>query len=117
VAEKQHYLRSFGYGRRPFNPVGGARGIVTHRADLGTNQFHRFARLVAAGTLLPIDEADAAAAFGLLALDLFTTTGMRMNEFLQIRIYTRDGKPGGHHAVPAATCVGNPRRADREGAA
>jgi integrase len=86
VTEKQRYLRSFGYGRRPFNPVGGARGILTHRSDLGTNQFHRFARPVAEGTLIPIEEAFAAAAFGLLALDLFTTTGMRMNELLQIRI-------------------------------
>jgi len=108
VAEKQHYLRSFGYGRRPFNPVGGARGLVTHRADLGTNQFHRFARLVAAGTLLPIDEAYAAAAFGLLALDLFTTTGMRMNELLQIRI-SREGFVRTETLAPPGAADRSPR--------
>jgi hypothetical protein len=73
LAEKQRYLRSFGYRRRPFNPVGGARGIVIQRSDLGTNQFHRLARPLAQGTLLPIEEAFAGAAFGLLAPDLFTT--------------------------------------------
>lgn len=38
------------------------------------------------GTLIPVEPLYAAAAFGLLALDILTSTGMRINELMQIKV-------------------------------
>ena len=40
----------------------------------------------AEGVLLPVEVFYEAVSFGLLAIDLFTTTGMRSNETMQIRL-------------------------------
>jgi hypothetical protein len=49
-------------------------------------QFIQPARVKTGGLLIPIEELFAAATFGLLAIDLFTTTGMRINEAMQVRL-------------------------------
>ena len=38
------------------------------------------------GVLLPVEAIYAAATIGLMAVDLFTTTGARINEVMQIRL-------------------------------
>jgi integrase len=89
VAAKQDWLRTWGYGTedneervRPFHAK--MRGLLTWTRRDG--QFMSKAQAVAEGTLLPLDPLYAAATFGLLAIDLFTTTGMRVNEAMQVRL-------------------------------
>jgi hypothetical protein len=87
-AAKQTWLRSWGYGddaqsRRtsPFST--GVRGILAWPA-----QDALFAHMAARYgiSLIPIEPLYVGALFGVLAVDIFTTTGMRMNEALQIRL-------------------------------
>jgi hypothetical protein len=46
----------------------------------------RMAQACTSGLLIPVDELHYALLFGLLALDLFTTTGARLNEVLQVSL-------------------------------
>jgi len=87
-AAKQAWLRSWGYGddtqSRHSSPFAtGLRGILAWPAEDAL-----FARLAARHgvTLIPVEALYVGAMFGVLAVDIFTTTAMRMNEALQIRI-------------------------------
>lgn len=59
-------------------------GLLTW--PLAEAKFMFFAQQKTEGTLVPVEALYAAAHFGLLAVDLFTTTGMRSNEALQTRL-------------------------------
>lgn len=91
VAAEQAWLRAWGYGRpgatrhvAPFlSPV---PGLLSWSRATGESRFNRVAQTKTAGVLIPVDSLWAAATFGVLAIDLFTTTGMRMNEAMQIRL-------------------------------
>lgn len=81
---KQQYLRNWGYPietSAPFNSH--------HPGILVQGKFITQSRNYATGTLFSIDALYTAASFGLTAIDLFTTTGARMNEVLQISL-TKD---------------------------
>jgi hypothetical protein len=90
VRAKQEYLWSWGYGdekkpdakNKPFQS-GVARLLMWPKED---GAFMADAQPLAEGVLVPVEPLYAAAMFGLLALDLFTTTGMRINEAMQIRM-------------------------------
>lgn len=85
----QQWLEAWGYGREgttvsahPF--VTRVPGLLCWQA--GMSHFMTQAQSRAAGLLLPVESLYAASALGLLAVDLFTTTGMRINEAMQIRL-------------------------------
>lgn len=94
VAARQAFLRSWGYGKgdedesaednalvQPF--VTGVAGLLTWpKYD---SAWMVDAQRVAHGALVPVDAIYAGTMFGLLAVDIFTTTGMRINEAMQIR--------------------------------
>jgi len=91
VAAEQAWLRAWGYGRpgatrhvAPF--FSNVPGLLSWSRATGESRFNRVAQTKTAGVLIPVDSLWAAATFGLLAIDLFTTTGMRMNEAMQIRL-------------------------------
>lgn len=89
LAEKQAWLRAWGYGEdettravRPFDSR--MAGLLSWiKAD---SHFMSEAQERADGVLIPVEPLYAAATLGLLALDIFTTTGMRMNEAMRIRL-------------------------------
>lgn len=90
VHAKQEYLLAWGYGDDE-KPDAKARPFETQVAGLlawpiTDGAFMHDAQPVVRGVLLPVEPLYAAALFGLLALDLFTTTGMRINEAMQIRL-------------------------------
>jgi hypothetical protein len=80
VKAKQAWLASWGYGGTPFLggvlywPAGEGRFIVAAQ------------RRTSGGVLVPVEAIYAAATMGLMAVDLFTTTGARINEVMQIRL-------------------------------
>lgn len=87
VRQKQEYLRSWGYGEssgkaKPF--AGQVTGLLTWPQTQST--FMSEAQRRAEGLLVPVEPLFAAATFGLAALDLFTTTGARMNELMQVSL-------------------------------
>ena len=91
VAAEQAWVRAWGYGRpgatrhvAPF--FSNVPGLLSWTRATGESRFNRVAQTKTAGVLIPVDSLWAAATFGLLAIDLFTTTGMRMNEAMQIRL-------------------------------
>jgi len=91
VAAEQRWLRAWGYGRpgaaqhvAPF--FSSIPGLLSWTRATGDSRFNHVAQTKTAGVLVPVDSLWAAATFGLLAIDLFTTTGMRMNEVMQIRL-------------------------------
>lgn len=89
IKEKQRLVRGWGYGTddhakklAPFKAVDEGvlivppeRAYFLHRAQAKTGC-----------VFIPVEEFYTAATFGLLAIDIFTTTGMRINELCQIRI-------------------------------
>lgn len=92
LAEKQRWLRAWGYGEegsaasaRPFDSA--MAGLLSW--PMVDSRFMSKAQERAKGLLIPVEPLYAAATLGLLALDIFTTTGMRMNEAMQIRL-TKD---------------------------
>lgn len=90
VRAKQEYLRAWGYGDEE-KPGEKVRPFETQVAELlswpkADGAFMYDAQSLAEGVLIPVEPLYAAAMFGLLALDLFTTTGMRLNEAMQIRM-------------------------------
>jgi hypothetical protein len=117
--EKLAWLRAWGYfeqdrvaggrgrlGRTaaPFN--GHIAGLLTFSGGSWAS-FIGYARRCAKGVLVPVDGLYAAAYFGLVALDLFTTTGMRMNEAMQVQLSheglvkeIRPGPPGARDQKP-----------------
>jgi hypothetical protein len=83
LQQKRELLYSWGYGDEsstinpvPFNSQ--QKGIITPSAFITRNQD------IAEGILFDVEPIYAGVAFGLLALDIFTTTGARLNELLQI---------------------------------
>lgn len=76
---EKKWLKSFGY---PISGFDVQPGLITWRSTI----FMREVQKRVQGLLLPITELYHAAAFGLLAIDLFTTTGVRMNEAMQISL-------------------------------
>ncbi|WP_420792436.1 site-specific integrase [Bacillus cereus] len=76
-------LYSWGYGEEGLtkNPIpfcSRRKGIITSSTFISRNQDK------AKGILLDIEPLYVATTFGLLALDIFTTTGARLNELLQL---------------------------------
>ncbi len=87
VKRKQEYLRSWGYGEgnkkaRPF--ASQVAGLLTW--PKAQSMFMTEAQQRAEGLLVPVEPLFAAATFGLAALDIFTTTGARMNELMQVSL-------------------------------
>lgn len=93
--DRLRYLQGWGYGVRdsegrtarycsPF--ASKVSGLLTWPSTRGTSEFMHAAQKRAEGLLIPVTPLRIAAAFGLLAAELFTTTGMRINELLQIRL-------------------------------
>jgi hypothetical protein len=82
VKAKQAWLASWGYGGTPFLAEVG--GLLTW--PVADGRFMMSAQRRTTGLLLPVDSLYAAVTFGLMAIDLFTTTGARMNEVMQIRL-------------------------------
>ena len=96
LATRQAWLRAWGYGEEgdetPTAP------FMSHTAGIlcwtdGTNPgsssdglFLSGAQEKARGVLIPVESLYVSALFGLLALDVLTSTGMRMNELLQMSI-------------------------------
>ena len=98
IAERQLWLRQWGYGeedstentvpfmtqvpglltwpeRRTHGREGGSSGRFIAQAQQRTQKI-----------FVPVESLYAAATFGLLAIDLLTTTGMRSNELLQVNV-------------------------------
>ncbi len=92
VAQKQALLRQWGYGEEesedmtsPFNAR--HQGLLTwHSVGKRTEIFIARAQQRTNAILLPVESFYAATLFGLLALELFTTTGMRINELMQVNL-------------------------------
>ncbi|HEY3367684.1 MAG TPA: hypothetical protein VGK74_21705 [Symbiobacteriaceae bacterium] len=110
VHAKQEYVRAWGYGddekpealTTPFH--GMTAGLLTWpKAEA---LFMSDAQRAAEGVLIPIEPLYAAAMFGLLALDTFTTTGMRINEAMQIRMTPECLKRVTQPAPPGASDQG-----------
>jgi hypothetical protein len=96
IASRQAWLRTWGYGEEgdstPTTP------FMSHTAGIlcwtdGTNPgsssdglFLSGAQEKAQGVLIHVESLYVSALFGLLALDVLTSTGMRMNELLQMSI-------------------------------
>lgn len=88
---RKQWLRAWGYldehkdtGTRPF--YGYIPGVLHWPQDGGQASFVFQAQRKTDSLFLPVEPLFAAATFGVLAVDIFTTTGMRMNELLQLRL-------------------------------
>jgi hypothetical protein len=88
VATRQEWFRAWGYSgesrvhARPFES--GIAGLLCwSKLD---SQFMFQAQSRAESLLIPVEPLHAAVTLGLLAVDIFTTTGMRMNEAMQTRL-------------------------------
>jgi hypothetical protein len=87
VKRKQEYLWSWGYG--PKERVTPFRTGIAGLLAWSKTRYARFlvnAQRKTSGLLLLVEPLFTAATFGLAALDMFTTTGARMNELLQISL-------------------------------
>ena len=90
IAAKQAWLRAWGYGEddshEPVAPFEVRHsGLLTWPDDsMGRTTYEAQTRCH--GTLVPLESLYAATTFGLLALELLTTTGMRMNELMQVSL-------------------------------
>src|SRR6266566_1412576 len=92
VAERQAWLRAWGYGEddphaftAPFHTK--VAGLLAWGDQEGGNgQFLADAHTKTDGVFLPVESLNAAATFGLLSIDLLTSTGMRMNELHQVSL-------------------------------
>jgi hypothetical protein len=82
VETKRAWLDSWGYGAAPFFADIG--GLLTWPVPEGRFMFSAQRRTT--GLLIPVEAINAAATIGLMAIDLFTTTGARINEVMQIRL-------------------------------
>lgn len=114
VAKRQTLLRQWGYGDSnpnelltPFHPR--HQGLFTWPKDIGGNtaEFIRKAQTHTNGTLIPVESFYAVVTFGILALELLTTTGMRINELMQVSLLPEclirmidDAPPGAKDQTP-----------------
>jgi integrase len=88
IIQKRELLYSWGYGEEDTtkNPVpflSMHKGIITPSTFVSRN------RKITKGILFDVEPLYAGVTFGLLALDILTTTGARINELLQIS-YTKE---------------------------
>ncbi|RVU60397.1 site-specific integrase [Bacillus thuringiensis] len=81
--QKRELLNSWGYreGNSTVNPI---PFFLGHNGMLSPGNFVSRNQDKANGVLFDVEPAYVTATFGLLALDIFTTTGARMNELLQL---------------------------------
>jgi len=96
IAARQAWLRAWGYGEEgddtPTAPfMSHTAGLLcwADRTNYGSSSDGLFlsgAQEKAQGVLIPVESLYAASLLGLLALDVLTSTGMRMNELLQMSI-------------------------------
>jgi integrase len=97
IAERQVWLRQWGYGEEDSNErtapfvtqVPGLLSWPEGKTKGGQGSMGRFIAQAQRRTrkaLVPVESLYAAATFGLLALDLITTTGMRSNELQQVNV-------------------------------
>jgi integrase len=94
VAERQAWLRQWGYGDDDenaapfFSQVPGLLIWSTEqgRSGVSTGRFISYAQQHTGKVFIPVEPLYAAATFGLLALDLLTSTGMRSSELLQVNL-------------------------------
>ncbi len=107
---KRTWLKAWGYLEQetkgnltPFWTL--VPGLLTW--SLAESQFMFTAQQKTEGALVPVEALSAAAHFGVLAVDLFTTTGMRSNEAMQVRLspdcFTRlimNAPPGAKDQTP-----------------
>jgi len=92
IAERQAWLRAWGYGEddphafiEPFyTQVPGL--LAWGDKEDGDGQFLSDAHTKTDGVFLPVESLYAAATFGLLSIELLTSTGMRMNELHQVNL-------------------------------
>lgn len=97
IAERQDWLHQWGYGEEdsderttPFAAqVPGLLSWPEEKTKGGQGSMGRFIAQAQRRThkaLVPVESLYAAATFGLLSLDLLTTTGMRSNELQQVNV-------------------------------
>jgi len=91
IAAKKQWFQAWGYLDEDQDEEVGpftahAPGVLNWSREDGTDHFVREARKRTESLFLPIEALFAAATFGVLSVDVFTTTGMRMNEILQLRL-------------------------------
>lgn len=91
IAAKKQWFQAWGYLDEdkdeevgPFSAH--VPGVLNWSREDGTDHFVLGARKRTGSLFLPVDALYAAATFGVLSVDVFTTTGMRMNELLQLRL-------------------------------
>src|SRR5712692_3232754 len=114
VAKKQAWLREWGYGEenlkeiiRPFEAR--HQGLLDwpDAESKGAGLFISGAQQRTDRTLIPVESLYATTTFGLLALELLTTTGMRINELQQVSLLPEciirmvdDAPPGAKDQTP-----------------
>ena len=91
IATKKQWFQAWGYldgGKdEEVNPFYGCvPGVLHWSREDGTDLFVCEARKRTGCLFLPVESLYVAATFGVLSVDVFTTTGMRMNEILQLRL-------------------------------
>ncbi len=95
IASRQAWLQKWGYGEGrpgelavPFDAH--APGLLSwsdgSRKGGGIGLFMSETQKRAEGVLVPVEALYAAAMFGLLAIDTLTSTGLRINELMQLRL-------------------------------
>ncbi|WRU96253.1 site-specific integrase [Priestia filamentosa] len=83
IKRRREWLLSWGYGEK--NSTKNPEPFCSkHKGILTSSTFVARHQNKVQGTLLEVEALYAAATFGLLALDIFTTTGARINELLQL---------------------------------
>ncbi len=89
LIQRQKWLRTWGYGEEnSTQQVSPFRASVIGLLSWGKaeDKFIYKAQTRAEGIFIPVESFYAAATFGLLGIDILTTTGMRINEAMQIRL-------------------------------
>lgn len=83
IEQKRELLFSWGYGEKDFTE-NSSPFYSKHKGILTPSTFVSRNKHMAEGILFDVEPLYAAVTFGLLAVDIFTTTGARLNELLQI---------------------------------
>nr|WP_290222505.1 hypothetical protein [Trichocoleus desertorum] len=87
--QRQAWLRNWGYGEEGSDKLSAPFRVAAPEVLSWSQKdavFIAQAQIKAKGVLFPVEALYVAAVFGLLAVELFTTTGMRINELLQVRL-------------------------------
>ncbi|WP_420488300.1 site-specific integrase [Gottfriedia acidiceleris] len=83
IQQKRELLYTWGYGEKGFTE-NSFPFYSKHKGIITPSTFISRYKHITEGTLLDVEPLYVAVTFGLLALDIFTTTGARLNELLQI---------------------------------